>query len=64
LQGGCEASILTYCHAAALLQEQTLRSTSLQFELAAGPVSSAALQAAGADQETLTISNGKDPQQR
>jgi hypothetical protein len=48
----------------AVLQEQTLRSTSLQFELAAGPVSSAALQAAGADQETLTISNGKDPQQR
>jgi hypothetical protein len=47
-----------------VLQEQTLRSTSLQIEIAAGPVASAALQAAGADQETLTISNGKDPQQR
>jgi hypothetical protein len=37
-----------------------MRSTSLQFELAAGPVSSAMLQAAGADHEQFTISNGKD----
>lgn len=37
-----------------------MRSTSLQFEIAAGPVSSAVLQAAGADQEQFTISNGKD----
>lgn len=37
-----------------------MRSTSLQFDIAAGPVSSAMLQAAGADQEQFTISNGKD----
>ena len=42
------------------LQEQRIRSTSQQFEIAAGPVASAMLQAAGADQEQFTISNGKD----
>lgn len=46
------------------LQEQTIRSTSLQFDVAAGPVSTAELTAAGADQETLTISNGKEASQR
>jgi hypothetical protein len=41
-----------------------VRSTSAQFELAAGPVSTAVLQAAGADQDEFTISNGKDAAQR
>eukprot|EP00775_Hariotina_reticulata_P002831 gene2831-3124_t len=45
-------------------QEQSLRSTSAQFELSSGPVSTAVLQAAGADQEEFTISNGKDAAQR
>lgn len=46
------------------VQEQRMRSTSLQFDIAAGPVSSGMLQAAGADQEQLTISNSKDPAAR
>lgn len=46
------------------VQEQRMRSTSLQFDISAGPVSSGMLQAAGADQEQLTISNGKDPAAR
>lgn len=37
-----------------------MRSTSQQFEIAAGPITSAMLQAAGADQEQFTISNGQD----
>lgn len=41
-----------------------MRSTSLQFDIASGTVSSAVLQAGGADQEQFTISNGKDPAAR
>lgn len=47
-----------------VLQEQTVRSTSLQLDLAAGPVTTAELTAAGADQETFTIRNGKEASQR
>jgi hypothetical protein len=63
----CLYANLTACRAmlcCALLQEQRMRSTSLQFDIAPGAVSSAVLQAGGADQEQFTISNGKDPATR
>jgi len=41
-----------------------MRSTSHQFDIAAGAVSSAMLQAAGADLEQFTISNGRDASAR
>jgi hypothetical protein len=46
--------------APACLQEVLVRSTSHQLHIAAGPISSAAVQAQGTEQEQFTISNGRD----